>query len=140
MLSRLVVTFLVSFLVGCVTVTDKPNTVAFDAVKASEARITLGLNYLREGDRVRARENLEKAVAFAPKYYRAQTSMAYYYQQVGENKQAEKHYRLALSSSPRNGDVLNNYGAFLCGVGRFEQADQYFKQAIEQPYYLFGAV
>ncbi|WP_232012635.1 type IV pilus biogenesis/stability protein PilW [Vibrio aphrogenes] len=129
----------VSFLTGCVTVTDKPNTAKFDNIKASEARISLGLGYLEEGNMVKARENLETAVKYAPTYYRALNSIAYYYQRVGENKLAEQAYQEALDSSPKNGDVLNNYGAFLCRQGEYKKADEYFNRAIEQPYYYLVA-
>lgn len=136
---KLVFTLVVSFLVGCVTVTDKPNTTKFDNIKASEARISLGLGYLEEGNMVKARENLEMAVKYAPSYYRALNSVAYYYQIVGEYELAEEAYEDALDSSPKNGDVLNNYGAFLCRQGEYNKADEFFNRAIEQPYYYLVA-
>lgn len=136
---KLVFILVVSFLTGCVTVTDKPNTAKFDNIKASEARISLGLGYLDEGNMVKARENLEMAVKYAPSYYRALNSIAYYYQRVGEYDLAEEAYEDALDSSPKNGDVLNNYGAFLCRQGEYEKADEYFNRAIEQPYYYLVA-
>lgn len=132
---RIVFTLVVSFLVGCVTVTDKPNTAKFDNIKASEARISLGLGYLEEGNMVKARENLEMAVKYAPSYYLALNSVAYYYQKVGENELAKQAYEDALDSSPKNGNVLNNYGTFLCRQGDYEKADKFFNRAIEQPYY-----
>lgn len=138
-IKKLVFTLVVSFLVGCVTVTDKPNTAKFDNIKASEARISLGLGYLEEGNMVKARENLEMAVKYAPFYYRALNSVAYYYQRVGEYELAEKAYEDALDSSPKNGDVLNNYGAFLCRQGEYNKADEFFNRAIEQPYYYLVA-
>lgn len=138
-LKWIVTTFLVSFLIGCVTVTDKPNAAKFDNIKASEARISLGLGYLQQENMTKARENLEMAVKYAPSYYRALTSIAYYYQRVGENELAEKAYEDALDSSPNNGDVLNNYGAFLCRQGKYKKAESYFNRAIEQPYYYLVA-
>ncbi|MFH0256152.1 type IV pilus biogenesis/stability protein PilW [Vibrio rumoiensis] len=138
-IKKLVFTLVVSFLVGCVTVTDKPNTAKFDNIKASEARISLGLGYLEEGNMVKARENLEMAVKYAPSYYRALNSVAYYYQRVGEYELAEEAYEDALDSSPKNGDVLNNYGAFLCRQGDYDKADEFFNRAIEQPYYYLVA-
>ena len=127
--------FLVSLVTGCVTVIEENVGIGFNGEKAAEARIALGLGYLDAGNMVKARENLEMAVKYAPNYYRALNSIAYYYQQVGEHGLAERAYKKALRESPENGDVLNNYGVFLCERGRYQQADQYFNRAIEQPYY-----
>jgi type IV pilus assembly protein PilF len=77
MLVRIAGIFLVSLLVGCVTVTEQPANNQFDKIKAAEARISLGLNYLESRDMIRARENLEKAVSYAPKYYRSLIAMAH---------------------------------------------------------------
>jgi type IV pilus assembly protein PilF len=127
--------FLVSLVTACVTVAEDSTTSRFDNIEAAEARIQLGLGYLESGNMAKARENLEVAVKYAPDYYRALNSIAYYYQQVGENQLAEEAYKKALGESPKNGDVLNNYGVFLCGLGQYSKADQYFNRAIEQPFY-----
>ena len=126
---------LVSLVTGCVTVSEDSTTSSFDRVKAADARIALGLGYLHAGNMAKARKNLELAVKYAPNYYRALNSIAYYYQQVGEDGLAEQAYHKALGESPENGDILNNYGAFLCERGNYRQADEYFNRAIEQPYY-----
>ncbi|WP_153447638.1 type IV pilus biogenesis/stability protein PilW [Vibrio algicola] len=138
-IKKLVFISVVSFLTGCVTVTDNPKMGKFDNIKASEGRISLGLGYLEDNHMVKARENLEMAVQYAPTYYRALNSLAYYYQRVGEPELAEDAYEKALKSSPKNGDVLNNYGAFLCRQGDYKKADEYFNRAIEQPYYYLVA-
>ena len=122
-------------LAGCATVTVEDSAEQFNAIDAAEARMTLGLNYLKVGQWQRARENLEQALNYAPDYYRVQNAMAYYYQKVGEKESAEKMYKKALRDSPRNGDVLNNYGAFLCSEGRYDEAINTFVKAINQPYY-----
>jgi len=139
MFARFGYIFLVSLLVGCVTVTDNQVDAGFDKYKAAEARISLGLSYLESKDMVRARENLEMAVGYAPNYYRSLIAIAHYYQAVGEQQQAERAYQTALRGSPKNGDVLNNYGAFLCKLGQYDKADAFFNQAIEQPYYYLVA-
>ncbi len=127
--------FLVSLVTACVTVTENSADSRFDNIKAAEARVRLGLGYLDAGDMLRARENLELAVTYAPNYYRVLNSIAYYYQQVEESLLAEQAYKKALRESPQNGDVLNNFGVFLCKHGRYKKAEQYFNRAIEQPYY-----
>ncbi|WP_434138153.1 type IV pilus biogenesis/stability protein PilW [Photobacterium leiognathi] len=120
---------------GCATVEVADNGREFDPKAASEARLNLGLNYLKDGQWERARENLELALKYDPTYYRAQNAMAYYYQKVGDKDAAEKMYKQALRYSPKNGDVLNNYGVFLCSEGRYDEAIAAFVRAIEQPYY-----
>lgn len=120
---------------GCVTVNEADEMTDDEIIRASEARITLGLGYLNAGNMMKARENLELAAQYAPDYYRSQTSLAYYYQQVEENELAEKAYKRALRYSSKNGNVLNDYGVFLCRKGRYEEAQQKFTLAIEQPYY-----
>lgn len=126
---------LCSLLVGCITVQETGNKKEFNSIEASEARISLGLSYLDDGQWQRARENLETALKYAPKYYRAQNAMAYYFQAVDENDAAESMYKRALRDSPKNGDVLNNYGVFLCSEQRYDDAIAAFDKAIKQPYY-----
>lgn len=121
---------------GCVTVdaTNSDTPQASDKQR-SEARIALGMGYLEQGNMIKARENLEKALDHDPNFYRAQLSMAHYFEQVGENDSAEKLYKTALRQHPRNGNVLNNYGTFLCKQEEYALADKYFNKAIDQPYY-----
>lgn len=127
---------LCSLMVGCVTVEQTGNgKQSVDKVEAAEARISLGLTYLSKGQWQRARENLEMALDYAPKYYRAQNAMAYYYQRVDDPEAAEALYRQALRDSPKNGDVKNNYGVFLCSQERYDEAIAEFEFAIKQPYY-----
>ncbi len=86
---------------GCVTVDKADEMTKEEVIRAAEARITLGLSYLNAGDMMKARENLELAVQYAPDYYRSQTSLAYYYQQVEEDDLAEKAYKRALRYSSK---------------------------------------
>lgn len=123
-------------LVGCVTVdATNQSDPSFNPTERAEARIALGIGYLEQGNMVKARENLEKALDHSPNYYRAQLSMAHYFEKVGETQSAERMYKTALKQHPRNGNVLNNFGTFLCKQGDYSSADKYFNAAIDQPYY-----
>lgn len=74
---------LCGLLMGCVTVNENGGTTQeFNSTEAAEARITLGLGYLQAGQWQRAKENLDLALKYAPKYYRAQNAMAFYYQKL----------------------------------------------------------
>ncbi|EKO3643949.1 type IV pilus biogenesis/stability protein PilW [Vibrio metschnikovii] len=126
----------VLWLSGCVTMTEQGQAeLRSTPIEMAESRIALGLGYLEQGNRVKARQSLQKALQHAPHYYRAQLSMAHYFEIVGENETAQQLYQTALREHPRNGNVLNNYGAFLCKQGEYSRADQYFMRAVEQPYY-----
>ncbi|UGA55366.1 type IV pilus biogenesis/stability protein PilW [Vibrio sp. VB16] len=133
MVRWVVTTFLACIVTGCVTVTEQDMGGRNSDIDAADARIELGLGYLADGNRLKARENLELAVKYAPNYYRTLNSIAYYYQLVGENTLAEQTYIKALRESPKNSEVLNNYGAFLCRLGQYEKADEFFTRAIKQP-------
>lgn len=105
----------------------------------ADARITLGLGYLEQGNYVKARQNLNKAIEYQPKYYRAQLAFARYLAKVGEDVNANQLYQQAVREHPNNGDVLNNYGTYLCEQGHYQQAEERFLQAIRSPdYYNIG--
>jgi len=133
MVKSVVTTFLAFIVAGCVTVTEQELDGRKDNIEAAEARLALGLGYLDVGNRLKAWENLELALRYAPNYYRVLNSIAYYYQLVGEHGLAEKTYVKAMRESPKNSELLNNYGAFLCQLGLYEKADVFFNRAIRQP-------
>jgi type IV pilus assembly protein PilF len=104
-------------------------------IRIADAQITLGLAYLQQGQRVKARSHLLKAAAQAPDYTRLQLAMAYYDEIVGESSKANAYYQKILATHRTHPNVLNNYGAFLCRQGQFSRAQHYFKQAYTQPFY-----
>jgi len=129
------------FVGGCMTVTESSNkSIESNAIEKAEARITLGLGYLENGNMAKAKENIEKALEHAPEYYRAMISLAHYYDVVGETEQAHEAYEDALDEHDDNGHVLNNYGAFLCKIGEYNEADELFNEAVKQDnYYLLSS-
>ncbi len=136
--TRLIGLFSLGLLAGCVTVTDAPTPV-FNAQEASDARIALGLNYIKNEQYQKAHENLIQAITFTPRSHQAHNALAYYYQQVKEFDLAELTYQKALNAAPDNGDVKNNYGVFLCGQRRYEEGLTQFETAVGLPnYYLIA--
>lgn len=129
--------FLVPFLLSaCATIGNTlSNDHSFAPNEKAKARIVLGLTYLKHGNMLKARQNLEKALEHAPNDESAQLSLAHYYEQVGENAMAKQLYQTALTAHPDNGNVLNNYGTFLCKQGHYEDAVHYFTLAVNQAYY-----
>ncbi|WP_394125831.1 type IV pilus biogenesis/stability protein PilW [Vibrio hepatarius] len=125
---------------GCMT-TEVTSTTPIESRprERSDARVELGIGYLKQGNMIKARENFEIALLHDPNYSRAQLSLAHYFEQVGETQSAQSLYSTALKQHPYNGDVLNNYGTFLCKQKHYDQADDLFNQAIKQPsYYLIS--
>lgn len=146
--------FGLSLLAGCITVepsggekASEPSTNEAAAApesktkketnwaEAAKARMTLGLQYLEQGNIARAKTNIDKAVKYKPDLAEVQYGLAYYYQRVNEPKLAEEHYRKALSVSPRDPLAHNIYGAFLCDQGRYEEAEDHFDTAVRAPQY-----
>lgn len=103
--------------------------------EAAEKRLSLGLQYLEQGNTARAKANLDKALKYKPDLPEVQYGMGYYYQRVNEPGLAEERYKRAISLAPRNGKALNIYGAFLCEQGRYKDAEEYFMQAVKAPDY-----
>lgn len=107
----------------------------FDHIEAAKTRISLGLTYLRNGNYSQAKQNLDRALEFAPRLADAHYSLAYYYQLVGEVSRAEQAYEDALQLAPRNPDIANSYGAFLCQQSRYKEAKEFFDQAVNSQTY-----
>lgn len=99
----------------------------------------LGLEYLKQGDRVKAKKKLLSALAQAPASADAQAAMAYYYEQTADTEQARTHYLKALDLSKHSGAQLNNYGTFLCGKGQYKESIEYFLKAVKDNTYLHTA-
>lgn len=110
-----------------------------DPNKAAAYNIQLGLEYLKQGDRPRAKNKLLTALDQSPKSADANAAMAYYFEQTSELDQAERYYLKAISLSSNSGAQLNNYGTFLCGKGDYKQAEHYFLKAIKDAHYLHTA-
>ncbi len=107
-----------------------------DLIKASSYNVQLGLGYLKQGDRPRAKKKLLTALEQEPKSPDANSALAYYFEQTNEPRLAEKYYLKALSLANKGGAQLNNYGAFLCRQGNYNKAEQYFLKAAGDLHYV----
>lgn len=103
--------------------------------EAASYNTQLGLAYLKQGDRPRAKRKLLTALAQAPNSPEVNASMAWFLEQSGEMDNAQVYYRKAMTAAPGNGAQLNNYGAFLCRHGQYSQSDIYFLRAIKDAGY-----
>ncbi len=102
---------------------------------AASYNVELGLGYLAQDDRLRAREKLLRAAHQAPNLLKTHLALAYYYQTVGDIHAADHAYQHALKIDSKAGRTNNNYGAFLCAQGEYQDAMLYFLRAMEDPHY-----
>ena len=110
-----------------------------DLSKAASYNVQLGLAYLKQGDRPRAKKKLLTALEQEPKSPDVHSAMAYYFEQISEPVQAEKYYLKAISLASNSGAQFNNYGAFLCRQGDYKNAEQYFLKAVNDLHYIHTA-
>ena len=115
----------------------EPNTTIKESKlgDASAYNTQLGLAYLKQGDRARAKRKLFLALKQAPDSPNANAAMAYFMEKSGEMSEAKKYYKKAMAINPGSGAQLNNYGAFLCRNAQYKQADAYFLKAVNDKKY-----
>lgn len=118
---------------------EKQNFKKADLSKAASYNVQLGLGYLKQGDRPRAKKKLITALEQEPNSPDVNSAMAYYFEKTNELDQAEKHYLKALSLAKNGGAQLNNYGAFLCRRGQYKKAENYFLKAVNDLKYVHTA-
>ena len=107
--------------------------------KAATFNMQLGLGYLKQGDRPRAKKKLLTALEQDPKSADINAAMAYYLEQTKEQEDAKKYYLKAISLSGNSGAQFNNYGTFLCRQGEYTKAESYFLKAVKDSQYIHTA-
>ena len=92
----------------------------------------LGLAYLQQGDRPRAKQSLLRALNKDPRSASANSAMAYFLETTNNKKLAAIFYKKAIhfSSADEIASHWNNYGSFLCRKGDSKQAEIYFLKAV----------
>lgn len=126
-------------LTACVsetTVDGKRVSASPDLESAAKTRMSLGIEYLKQGNSQQAKFNLEKALEYDPTNPEIHRTLAYYYEVVKEPVQAEQAYRKALSYDRSNADTMNNYGTFLCRQEKYKEAEKQFLNAVKQKTYV----
>jgi type IV pilus assembly protein PilF len=107
-----------------------------DTERAALAHMHLGMAYLDQGQRIRAKQKLLYARTLAPNIPSIHSSLGYYYEQIGDIDDAEKSYRKAVSKDKKNGDAHNHLGVFLCRhKQQYWAADREFQKALADPQY-----
>ena len=98
--------------------------------------VELGIAYLRQGDTLRATENIHKALDVDPRSPEAHASLALVFQQEQEWTLAESHFEKAIALDPKNSAARNNFGAFLFAQGRAEEAIAQLQVAVSDQFYV----
>ncbi len=130
------------FLQSCQTsndVREEKATRALNLSKAASYNTQLGLSYLKQGDRPRAKRKLFTALKQEPGSTEVQSALAYYFEQSGDMNQAKSYYLKAIALAPGAGAQLNNYGAFLCRQENYVKAIDYFLNAVKDDQYVHTA-
>lgn len=133
---------ILTFLQGCMPNNEESRQQILkkpDLDKAATYNVQLGLSYLNQGDRPRAKKKLLTALKQSPKLPEAHSAIAYYFEQTSDVSQAEKYYLSALALSRNGGAQYNNYGAFLCRQGDYNKAEYYFLKAAADLQYVHTA-
>lgn len=108
--------------------------------KAADYNLQMGLGYLKQGDRPRAKKKLLTALTQAPNSADANAAMAYFFEQTADMDNAKKHYlkAISLSNTAKSavGAQYNNYGTFLCRQGDYKKAEIYFLKAVKDVQYV----
>lgn len=129
---------LATVLTGCekqieeVSARDKAKQFA----KASNYNVQLGLAYLKQGDRNRAKVKLMTALEEAPQSSEAHGALAYFFEKTGDMDRAGRYYQKSIGLAKTKGAALNNYGAFLCRQKHYIEANKLFVRASQDIHYV----
>jgi tetratricopeptide (TPR) repeat protein len=99
--------------------------------KNIEGHILEGTIYFAGGDKQRALEELNKAVALNPNRVESQLGLALYYQQTGDAAKAEEIYQRAISIDDKSSLAHMQYARFLTGQNQMDKAEAQFRRAVE---------
>lgn len=106
--------------------------------RLAKSNIRLGIAYLNQGERPRAKAKLLKALKVLPDSVETNDAFAYYLEVTGDIKKAAFYHQRAMKLSP-TGAPLNNYGSFLCRQGKYQEAERFFLAATQDLHYLNSA-
>ncbi len=104
--------------------------------EAASLNMQLGMEYLKQGDTIRAKKKLFKALAENPHSADINSALGYFFEKTKDTVNAEKYYHQAFKLAPNQGAQLNNYGAYLCRIGHYSQSEPYFLKAVQDVNYM----
>lgn len=140
LLQQIIILMVALLLSACGAQALKKNeTVNITKKNAGSYNLQLGLSYLKQGDKPRAKLKLLKALKAAPDSPDVNSAMAFFLENTGYISEAKKYYRASIRLSGHGAAQLNNYGTFLCRQGQYREAEKYFLQAAADVRYVNSA-
>ena len=116
------VCMLIMVVSGCITETSGGMPGPASDEERVAAQLDLARGYLEQGDFVRAKKPLERALKINPRSVETHAFTALVLQAENEPELAERHYRTALGIQPNHAQTLNNFASFLYAQERFADA------------------
>lgn len=116
---------------------EEPTGVAKETLMSAEVSFRMGLNFLRQGNFVDARRELEKAVEALPNdpIYNAYFAWATYQSKLPDYPTAvqiaEKHFKKAVDLKSESDTVLLLWGKYLRAKGELSKAVVVFTRAVK---------
>ena len=133
---HLLMTVLVVLLSACASqpVTESPEP-ASQSSEVVQKQLELGVGYLRNGDYVRAKEKLNRAIELDPRNSMAHATFGLLFQLEGEDELAEDYFKRAVRFDSNNAQARNSYGVFLFEQKRYHEAVDQLSKASENRFY-----
>lgn len=129
LLIRCAITLGALWLSGCVSTTLEGPADTADPERAVALNVRMGIEYMEQGNLIRAHDKLDKALAIDPGNPDALQTRALIYQLQGEDELANTLFERALSVAPDFTRARNNYAAFLYSQGRIAEACNQLERA-----------
>ncbi len=120
---------------GCVTTKSPHLSESHAESDAAADNVELATAYMEQGNLVRAKEKLDRALqedATNPNVHRV---YGLFYQRINDQKNAEIEFREALRLAPGDPNELNFYGVYLCDQHRVDEGVTKMLQAANNPLY-----
>src|SRR5690625_1668177 len=127
-------------LAGCVTTTPNLYAGQKDLAKAARINTKLGSAYMQQGNYVRAKSNLQRALKQHPTLAAAHSTLARRYTQQGRADKAKDQRRKAMDLTPDDPSLQNQYATFLCMQNHYDRAMKLFRSAAANPQYVTSQV
>lgn len=96
---------------------------------AADFNVQLGIEYLRQGNLMVAKEKLERAEKQNYRDPKVHDALALLYERLDKPELVEKQYRAAVRLAPNDPNIVNNYAVYLCKTGRADEGVRRFKEA-----------
>lgn len=106
-----------------------------DMKQASRDNVSLGIAYLRQGNRDAAMQKVQKAIQEDPDNAFAYSAEALIYNASDEPNKARDAFKIAMRKAPDDPEIENNYAGFLCQRGDPKGSLDYFLKAANNPQY-----